>query len=117
MSTKTPADVNNVLGAVADPQTYHLKDYEARYASFRWEDIYEEFDWSKTGKVNMAHEAIDRHLTRGRRNKLALMRSGSSIVLTKASADRAPIPGTVISNRQVGSAGITGYYRPSLLRP
>ena len=42
-------------------------------ASFRWEDVYEEFDWAKTGKVNMAHEAIDRHLTRGRRNKLALI--------------------------------------------
>ena len=56
-----------------DPQTHHLQDYEARYASFRWEDIYDEFDWAKTGKVNMAHEAIDRHLTRGRRNKLALI--------------------------------------------
>jgi acetyl-CoA synthetase len=66
-------DSNNVLKPVDDPQTHHLKDYAARYASFRWEDIYEEFDWSKTGKVNMAHEAIDRHLTRGRRNKLALI--------------------------------------------
>jgi acetyl-CoA synthetase len=56
-----------------NPQTHHLKDYEACCASFRWEDIHEEFDWSKTGKVNVAHEAIDRHLTRGRRNKLALI--------------------------------------------
>ena len=73
MSTKTAADANNVLKPLDDPQTHHLKDYEARYADFRWEDIYDEFDWAKTGKVNMAHEAIDRHLRRGRRNKLALI--------------------------------------------
>ena len=66
-------DSNNVLKPVDDPQAHHLRDYDGRYASFRWEDIYDEFDWSKTGKVNMAHEAIDRHLTRGRRNKLALI--------------------------------------------
>jgi len=66
-------DSNNVLRPLDNPQTHHLKDYEACCASFRWEDIHEEFDWSKTGKVNVAHEAIDRHLTRGRRNKLALI--------------------------------------------
>ncbi|HMD84481.1 MAG TPA: acetate--CoA ligase [Terriglobia bacterium] len=67
------SDVNNVLKPVDDPQTHHLQHYGASHATFRWEDIYDEFDWSKTGKVNMAHEAIDRHLTRGRRNKLALI--------------------------------------------
>ena len=65
--------MNNVLAPLDDPQIHYLKDYEAQYASFRWEDITAEFDWAKTGKVNMAHEAIDRHLTRGRRNKLALI--------------------------------------------
>jgi len=73
MSTKAPADLNNVLLPLDDPYNHHLPDYEALGASFRWEDVYEEFDWAKTGKVNMAHEAIDRHLTRGRRNKLALI--------------------------------------------
>ncbi|MFZ0960748.1 MAG: acetate--CoA ligase [Terriglobia bacterium] len=73
MPTKTPADLNNVLTPLDHPQTHHLNDYEARYSSFRWEDASQEFDWSKTGKVNMAHEAIDRHLTLGRRNKLALI--------------------------------------------
>ncbi len=73
MSAKPTNDTNNVLLPLGDPLAYHLPDYEARCASFRWEDVYDEFDWAKTGKVNMAHEAIDRHLTRGRRNKLALI--------------------------------------------
>jgi acetyl-CoA synthetase len=73
MLTNPLAELNHILRPLDDPQAHHLKDYEAQYASFRWEDIYAEFDWSKTGKVNMAHEAIDRHLTRGRRNKLALI--------------------------------------------
>jgi acetyl-CoA synthetase len=73
MSTKPMSDSNNVLLPLDNPQTHHLPDYEALAASFRWEDAYQEFDWAKTGKVNMGHEAIDRHLTRGRRNKLALI--------------------------------------------
>ena len=73
MATKTPVNVNNVLDPTDAPGKHHLQDYEAAYKSFRWEDVDKEFDWSHTGKVNMAHEAIDRHLTRGRRNKLALI--------------------------------------------
>ena len=30
MSTKAPADLNNVLLPLDDPQTHHLQDYEAR---------------------------------------------------------------------------------------
>jgi len=73
MATKTPVNVNNVLNPTDAPGKHYLQDYEAAYKSFRWEDIHKEFDWCQTGKVNMAHEAIDRHLTRGRRNKLALI--------------------------------------------
>ncbi len=73
MATNVIAGTENVLKPVDSPETHHLKDYEAAYNGFRWEDIYSEFDWAKTGKVNMAHEAIDRHLTRGRRNKVALI--------------------------------------------
>ena len=69
MATKTPVNVNNVLDPTNAPGKHHLQDYEAAYKSFRWEDVHKEFDWGRTGKVNMAHEAIDRHLTRGRRNK------------------------------------------------
>ena len=73
MATKATADPANVLKPVDAPQTHHLQNYDALYSSFQWESVYPEFDWAKTGKVNMAHEAIDRHLTRGRRNKLALI--------------------------------------------
>jgi acetyl-CoA synthetase len=73
MATKATVDLNNVLKPVDAPQAHHLSDYEALYSTFHWEDVHKEFDWSTTGKVNMAHEAIDRHLTRGRRNKLALI--------------------------------------------
>lgn len=81
MATKANTEANNVLKPVDPPERHHLRDYEATYKSCRWENVREEFDWAKTGKVNMAHEAIDRHLTRGRRNKLALIytdREGTS---------------------------------------
>lgn len=51
---------------------YNLEDYDALYESFRWEDVEEHFTWSKTGKVNIAYEAIDRHTEGGRKNKVAL---------------------------------------------
>jgi acetyl-CoA synthetase len=73
MTSKASSEGNKVLDPVDAPDRHHLQDYEASCRAFRWEDVYPEFDWLKTGKVNMAHEAIDRHLTRGRRNKLALI--------------------------------------------
>jgi acetyl-CoA synthetase len=73
MATKAQVNVNNVLDPTDAPGKHHLQDYEAASKNFRWDDVHKEFDWSHTGKVNMAHEAIDRHLTRGRRNKLALI--------------------------------------------
>jgi len=73
MTEKTAARVNNVLKPVDAPESHHLQDYETARRGFRWEEVHKEFDWAKTGKVNMAYEAIDRHLTRGRRNKLALI--------------------------------------------
>jgi len=50
----------------------NLKDYEAAYANFHWEDVEREFDWHTTGKVNMAHEAIDRHCRTNRKDKIAM---------------------------------------------
>ncbi len=73
MATKAQLNANHVLEPTEAPEKHHLADYDAIYKGFKWEDVHQEFDWSRTGKVNMAHEAIDRHLTRGRRNKLALI--------------------------------------------
>lgn len=50
----------------------NMKDYETVYKNFRWEDVEKEFDWYHTGKVNIVHEAIDRHAKSWRKNKVAL---------------------------------------------
>ena len=50
----------------------NLKDYDAIAATFNWKDVEREFDWSKTGKVNIVHEAVDRHAASWRKNKVAL---------------------------------------------
>ncbi len=50
----------------------NLKDYGMTYNAFHWEQVEKEFDWYKTGKVNIAHEAIDRHCRTSKKNKVAL---------------------------------------------
>ncbi|MFQ5646407.1 MAG: acetate--CoA ligase [bacterium] len=55
--------------------TGNLKNYGETYAGFNWEGVKRNFDWFATGKVNMAHEAIDRHLGTSRENKTALIYS------------------------------------------
>ncbi|BCJ88485.1 acetate--CoA ligase [Effusibacillus dendaii] len=51
----------------------NLQDYEEAYKNFKWEDVEKEFSWSKTGKVNIAYEAVDRHVDEGRGDKIALL--------------------------------------------
>jgi len=59
----------------------NLADYDQTRRTFDWKSVEAEFDWQKTGKVNMAHEAIDRHARGARKNKLALVYSdGERIV-------------------------------------
>ena len=48
-----------------------MGDYENAYKNFSWEDVKNSLDYSKTGKVNMAHEAVDRHV-KARGDKTAL---------------------------------------------
>jgi acetyl-CoA synthetase len=54
----------------------NMMDYEQTYAEFRFEDVEKEFTWHKTGRVNVAHEAIDRHADGWRKNKVALYADG-----------------------------------------
>ncbi|WP_139489568.1 acetate--CoA ligase [Brevibacillus dissolubilis] len=56
----------------------NLKNYEETYATFNWADVEKEFTWYETGKVNMAHEAIDRHIGTHRENKVALYYSDNT---------------------------------------
>lgn len=51
---------------------FNLKSYEETYANFDWKEVENEFSWSKTGLVNIAYEAIDRHAETFRKNKIAL---------------------------------------------
>ena len=39
----------------------NLKDYDETYQSFNWHGVDREFSWNRTGKINIAYEAIDRH--------------------------------------------------------
>lgn len=50
----------------------NLTDYFKARESFDWKNVEKHFDWSRTGRVNMAHEAIDRHAEGWRKNKVAL---------------------------------------------
>ncbi|MGY0694192.1 acetate--CoA ligase [Virgibacillus sp. FSP13] len=45
----------------AQEGNYNLQDYEKTRENFSWDDMKENFSWNKTGKVNIAYEAIDRH--------------------------------------------------------
>lgn len=51
---------------------YHLKNYDQVYDNFNWREVEENFTWSKTNQINMAYEAIDRHVHTDRKNKIAL---------------------------------------------
>lgn len=50
----------------------NMPDYDTARADLSWEEVEKSFSWHETGKVNMAHEAIDRHAETWRRNKVAL---------------------------------------------
>ncbi|WP_432355920.1 acetate--CoA ligase [Sporosarcina sp. A2] len=49
-----------------------MQDYDKLAASFDWKEAEKSFSWYETGKVNIAHEAVDRHADSFRRNKVAL---------------------------------------------
>lgn len=62
----------NVETLPAKPGMHQLHNYEEIAANFDWAEVEKEFSWYETGRVNMAHEAIDRHADSYRKNKVAL---------------------------------------------
>lgn len=54
----------------------NLTDYQRMKENFRWEDIHRELDWLSDGGLNIAHEALDRHLKTDVREKIALTWEG-----------------------------------------
>ncbi|MBR5485738.1 MAG: acetate--CoA ligase [Oscillospiraceae bacterium] len=51
---------------------FNLKDYQHTYDNFSWDEVAQNFSWHTTGKVNMAYEAIDKHVEQGNGKKIAL---------------------------------------------
>ncbi|WP_458412204.1 acetate--CoA ligase [Schinkia sp. CFF1] len=51
---------------------FNLKNYDEVYANFDWKEVEKNFSWHETGRVNMAYEAIDRHVLNGKGDKVAL---------------------------------------------
>lgn len=51
----------------------NMGNYEEAYKNFKWEDVEKKFSWYVTGKVNMAYEAIDRHVDAGKGSRVALL--------------------------------------------
>lgn len=60
----------NIMPAVSTK--FNMPDYEEAYQNFQWSDVEKKFSWHETGKVNIAHECIDRHCDSWRKNKVAL---------------------------------------------
>lgn len=54
------------------PGEHNLNNYEEAAANHDWQYSEKAFSWFETGKVNIAYEAIDRHATTHRKNKVAL---------------------------------------------
>ncbi len=57
---------------------FNLRNYEETAKSFDWTSVEKEFTWSQTGKVNLAYEAIDRHVENNKANKVALYYSDAN---------------------------------------
>ena len=54
------------------PGEHCLKNYEETVATHNWTNTEKAFTWYETGKVNIAYEAIDRHVETSLKDKVAL---------------------------------------------
>lgn len=50
----------------------NLKNYDDTATNMNWQEIHQQFTWSKTEKVNIVYESIDRHVDEGRGEEIAL---------------------------------------------
>jgi acetyl-CoA synthetase len=56
----------------------NLSSYEEAVDTFNWKQVDSAFSWHQTQKVNIAHEAIDRHVGLGKKEKIALIYQDAS---------------------------------------
>ncbi len=54
----------------------NLLDYQKAYDNFLWKNYYQELSFFPHGKINAAYNAVDRHLSTWRKNKVALYWEG-----------------------------------------
>jgi acetyl-CoA synthetase len=60
------------------PVRPNLENYTAERQSITWDTIKAELDWLPGGKINKAHECLDRHLKTERRDKVAMLWVGKN---------------------------------------
>jgi len=72
--------MGNVQGEIIEAvaSSSNMGKYEDMYSQFKWEEIEKNFSWYTTGQVNMAYEAIDRHIEQGLGDKVALYYSDAT---------------------------------------
>jgi acetyl-CoA synthetase len=73
-----PFETISKPAASALPVTPNISDYEAQRASFKWEDVAKELDGLPGGGINIAYEAVDRHVVHGRGAKPAILWEGKT---------------------------------------
>jgi acetyl-CoA synthetase len=56
--------------------TPNLRNYEKARREFDWENISKELEWLGDGQLNLAYEAVDRHLKTARKEKVAFFWEG-----------------------------------------
>ena len=56
----------------------NLANYDATVESFSWDEVERELDWLPSGGLNLAHEAIDRHVKNGRGGRTAMVWAGKN---------------------------------------
>jgi acetyl-CoA synthetase len=64
--------------AAALPVTPNISDYEGQRASFKWDDVAKELDGLPGGGINIAYEAVDRHVAKGHGGKAAILWEGKT---------------------------------------
>jgi len=64
--------------ATALPVAPNINDYEAQRASFKWEDVANELDGLPGGGINIAYEAVDRHVAKGHGGRTAFLWVGKN---------------------------------------
>ena len=65
-------------GDLAPRKRPNLQDYDKIRDSFQWADVEKEIDGLPGGGLNLGYEAIDRHVAKGRANKIAMLWEGKA---------------------------------------